>query len=164
MNFSEPVGDHNVIDFRPPDTNDRHPFEEEQAAPVIEPAIEHESEKDFGFEPQSEEPQIVAESVSPAGISNNAFEDTEPLEIPAGSSLPPSDDGLEEEIIALSGSQPSAPQKPLPDGISPEFVDAVARKVIEKISENVIRQLAWQVVPQIAESVLRDKTADRSNQ
>jgi hypothetical protein len=97
-----------------------------------------------------------------ATVPQHSFDDTEPLEIPPDASRP-SEDGLEEEIIALSGSglplssQQKEQQVQTADDISPEFVDAVARKVIEKISENVIRQLAWQVVPQIAESVLREK-------
>src|SRR5262249_49938497 len=124
-------------------------------------------EKSFNFDVPPE-PQIIAESVGMDRMSHSAFDDTEPLEIPPDSNRS-SADGLEEEIIALSGSgaplRPSVgePQHASEETISPEFVDAVARKVIERISENVIRQLAWQVVPQIAESVLREKMIEQSN-
>lgn len=42
--------------------------------------------------------------------------------------------------------------------MSPEFIEAVAQKVLEKISEVAVRDIAWRVVPQIAESVVREKT------
>ncbi len=45
-----------------------------------------------------------------------------------------------------------------PGEMSPEFIDAVAQKVLEKISEVAVRDIAWRVVPQIAESVVREKT------
>jgi len=168
MNFSEPLAETNVIDFRPSDTDLQPvPFEQTYADT---PEVENDHGNGFSFEASSEpEPQIVAESINATGTPQHSFDDTEPLEIPPDSSRP-SQDGLEEEIIALSGSgvplQQTQQQQQLhsQDDISPEFVDAVARKVIEKISENVIRQLAWQVVPQIAESVLREKAIERSDQ
>jgi len=161
MNFSEPLMESNVIDFRPPDGEHRPEYVEQ--VPAGEPAVENEWQKGLNFEsPTEPEPEIIAESMDAATVPQHSFDDTEPLEIPPDSTRP-SEDGLEEEIIALSGSglplssQQKEQQVQTADDISPEFVDAVARKVIEKISENVIRQLAWQVVPQIAESVLREK-------
>ena len=161
MTFSEPVTESNVIDFRPAEV-EHHPEYVEQS-PAEQPAAENGWANGFSVEPPTEpEPEIVAESMETAGVPQHSLDDSEPLEIPPDASRP-SEDGLEEEIIALRGSgQPLSSQQQVQkahvgDEISPEFVDAVARKVIEKISENVIRQLAWQVVPQIAESVLREK-------
>ncbi|MBA3806630.1 MAG: hypothetical protein H0X14_13075, partial [Acidobacteria bacterium] len=54
-----------------------------------------------------------------------------------------------------------APAQALPVGLitlsqlSPEVIDAIARRAVEQISERVVEQVAWEVVPELAELLIR---------
>jgi CheY-like chemotaxis protein len=39
--------------------------------------------------------------------------------------------------------------------LSPEVIDAIARRAVEQISERVIEDIAWEVVPQLAELIIK---------
>jgi CheY-like chemotaxis protein len=39
--------------------------------------------------------------------------------------------------------------------LSPEVIDAIARRAVEQISDRVIEEVAWEVVPQLAELLIR---------
>jgi hypothetical protein len=39
--------------------------------------------------------------------------------------------------------------------ISPEVIDAIARRVVELMSTSVIEQIAWEVVPQLSEALIK---------
>jgi CheY-like chemotaxis protein len=39
--------------------------------------------------------------------------------------------------------------------LSPEVIDAIARRAVEQISERVIEEVAWEVVPQLAELIIK---------
>lgn len=43
------------------------------------------------------------------------------------------------------------------DQLSPEMIDAVARRVVEMMSDKVVREIAWEVVPDLAELLIRKK-------
>ncbi|HEX8187504.1 MAG TPA: hypothetical protein VF586_04080, partial [Pyrinomonadaceae bacterium] len=43
------------------------------------------------------------------------------------------------------------------DQLSPEIIDAVARRVVEMMSDQVVREIAWEVVPELAELLVRRK-------
>jgi CheY-like chemotaxis protein len=38
--------------------------------------------------------------------------------------------------------------------MSPEVIDAIARRVVEQLSERVVEQIAWEVVPELAERLI----------
>ncbi|MEP7076493.1 MAG: response regulator [Acidobacteriota bacterium] len=80
------------------------------------------------------------------------------LEMPNAGAEARADLHQNDDVIGLDAPAP------VQQDLSPEFIEAVARKVIEKISENVIRQIAWQVVPQVADSVIREKARRESEQ
>ncbi len=42
-----------------------------------------------------------------------------------------------------------------PAQLSPEMVDAVARRVVELMSDTVVREIAWDVVPDLAEHLIK---------
>ncbi len=54
-----------------------------------------------------------------------------------------------------------APAQALPVGqitlsqLSPEVIDAIARRAVEQISERVVEEVAWEVVPELAELLIR---------
>lgn len=45
----------------------------------------------------------------------------------------------------------------LPEGFTPEVIDALARAVVGRLSEDVVRQVAREVVPKVAEGIVRDR-------
>lgn len=42
-----------------------------------------------------------------------------------------------------------------PEGLSPEVIDAIARRAVEQLSEKVVREIAWEVVPDLAELLIK---------
>ena len=41
------------------------------------------------------------------------------------------------------------------DQLSPEVIDAIARRAVEQLSERVVEQIAWEVVPELAELLIK---------
>jgi hypothetical protein len=41
--------------------------------------------------------------------------------------------------------------------LSPEVINAIARRVIEHMSDKVVREIAWEVVPDLSELMIRKK-------
>jgi CheY-like chemotaxis protein len=41
------------------------------------------------------------------------------------------------------------------DQLSPEVIDAIARRAVEQLSERVVEQIAWEVVPDLAELLIK---------
>ena len=39
--------------------------------------------------------------------------------------------------------------------LSPEMIDAIARRVVEHLSEKVVQEIAWEVVPHLAELLIK---------
>ena len=44
-----------------------------------------------------------------------------------------------------------------PGQLSPEMIDAVARRAVELMSERVVQEIAWEVVPALAERLIRQR-------
>ncbi|MDT5156206.1 MAG: hypothetical protein QOH51_563 [Acidobacteriota bacterium] len=43
------------------------------------------------------------------------------------------------------------------DQLSPEAIDAIARRVVELMSDHVVREIAWDVVPELAEALIKQR-------
>lgn len=48
--------------------------------------------------------------------------------------------------------------------LSPEVIDAIARRAVEQLSERVVQQIAWEVVPQLAELMIKRKLEEQESQ
>ena len=46
--------------------------------------------------------------------------------------------------------------------VSPEIIDAIARRAVELLSERVVREIAWEVVPQLAELLIKRRLDEES--
>jgi DNA-binding response OmpR family regulator len=165
------------IDFQPVEVEyapERVP-EPVQDQPAAEPVDTFWAEEPLSSEPEQasdyEEFRDYATDQEAAGSAPAAV-DASLLEIPASDASDAAEYLHEEDLVDLDTPQAVPTAQPTyeevaaatsevtgRDDLSPEFIEAVARKVIEKISENVIRQIAWQVVPQVADSVIREKIA-----
>ena len=48
--------------------------------------------------------------------------------------------------------------------LSPEMIDAIARRAVEQLSEKIVQQIAWEVVPQLAELMIKRKLEEKESQ
>ena len=70
-------------------------------------------------------------------------------------------------VVAPSGVGPSgvAPGGQIGvDQLSPEAIDAIARRAVEMLSEKAIQEIAWEVVPQLAELLIKRKLEEKESQ
>jgi CheY-like chemotaxis protein len=68
-------------------------------------------------------------------------------------------DGHEPVGAAVSSPPPpasAAPQITL-EQLSPDVIEAIARRVVEQLSAKVVEEIAWEVVPQLAELLIKRK-------
>jgi CRISPR/Cas system-associated protein Csm6 len=48
--------------------------------------------------------------------------------------------------------------------LSPEVIDAIARRAVEHLSARVVQEIAWEVVPQLAELLIKRKLEEKQSQ
>jgi CheY-like chemotaxis protein len=60
----------------------------------------------------------------------------------------------EAESSTAASAQPVAGKITL-EQLSPEVIDAIARRAVEQLSERVVEQIAWEVVPDLAELLIK---------
>jgi CheY-like chemotaxis protein len=47
--------------------------------------------------------------------------------------------------------------------LSPEIIDAIARRAVEQLSEKVVQEIAWEVVPQLAELMIKRQLEEKNS-
>ena len=47
--------------------------------------------------------------------------------------------------------------------LSPEVIDAIARRAVEQLSERAVQEIAWEVVPQLAELMIKRQLEEKSS-
>jgi len=72
------------------------------------------------------------------------------------------------EPLTAAAEPISAPLRPEGqislDQLSPEAIDAIARRAIEQLSEKVVQEIAWEVVPQLAELLIKRRLEEKESQ
>jgi CheY-like chemotaxis protein len=58
-------------------------------------------------------------------------------------------------VQSAPASVESAVRSVAPGDLSPEMIDAIARRAVELMSDKVIREIAWEVVPDLAELLIK---------
>ena len=48
--------------------------------------------------------------------------------------------------------------------LSPQMIDAIARRVVEMMSDKVVREVAWEVVPDLAELLIKKQLEEKESQ
>jgi CheY-like chemotaxis protein len=48
--------------------------------------------------------------------------------------------------------------------LSPEAIDAIAKRAVEHLSERVVQEIAWEVVPQLAELLIKRRLEEKESQ
>jgi len=69
-----------------------------------------------------------------------------------------------EPIVADQYSPtPSAAGEVSPQQLSPEMIDAIARRAVEQLSEKAVQEIAWEVVPQLAELLIKRQLEEKNS-
>jgi CheY-like chemotaxis protein len=112
------------------------------------------------------EPQVT-EAAAAVGASayqpevHSAFADTQEVPLPSAMT-PVSEVAVEPEPEpAFAEPEPVATAAPSStistDQLTPEMIDAIARRVVEMMSDKVVREIAWEVVPDLAELLIKQQ-------
>ena len=69
-----------------------------------------------------------------------------------------------QQSVQQYSPQPSVPSVPAsaPE-LSPEMIDAIARRAVEQLSEKVVQEIAWEVVPQLAELLIKRQLEEKNS-
>ena len=69
-----------------------------------------------------------------------------------------------EQIVPQYAAPPSVQSTPASgQELSPEMIDAIARRAVEQLSEKVIQEIAWEVVPQLAELLIKRQLEEKNS-
>ncbi len=111
----------------------------------------------------------------PETIPDVAFpsESAMPAEVAAPTTAPDEEPVTEHEL-SMATEAPAAEAVPAsivaqPEStdpglrLSPETIDAIARRTVEHLSEKVVREIAWEVVPELAELLIKQKLDEQSS-
>jgi CheY-like chemotaxis protein len=67
------------------------------------------------------------------------------------------------ETIHSAGGSAIAADQVSAEQLSPEVIDAIARRAVEHLSERVIQEIAWEVVPPLAELLIKRQLEEKSS-
>jgi hypothetical protein len=149
------------------DAHARADYEEAtvEAAPhaqeFIEPQVLSEGSR-TGFAPVEDESLAASEDHSAQGSASPAREDfSDDRQLAPTERL--QDDFQADKAPAETGGGESVPEVSAPHvtgqitlaQLSPEVIDAIARRAVEQLSERVVEQIAWEVVPDLAELLIK---------
>ena len=118
------------------------------------------------------QPSYASACGAPATISSEAATTTETLATPVAyervvdDEIEATDSQVETEPLAPPqySAQPSVQSAPASAAeLSPEMIDAIARRAVEQLSEKVIQEIAWEVVPQLAELLIKRQLEEKNS-
>jgi CheY-like chemotaxis protein len=106
-------------------------------------------EGDLPKTPAVAEASHVSESHAPEVMQSSASHAPEPF-APHGE---PSAAGY---VVSEGPTRVEEPARAT-DQLSPEGIDAIARRVVELMSDKVVREIAWEVVPELSELLIKQR-------
>jgi CheY-like chemotaxis protein len=69
----------------------------------------------------------------------------------------------EQSAHAVSAAAPVLSAPASAQELSPEMIDAIARRAVEQLSEKVVQEIAWEVVPQLAELLIKRQLEEKNS-
>ncbi|HKO97736.1 MAG TPA: hypothetical protein VJU86_12125 [Pyrinomonadaceae bacterium] len=69
---------------------------------------------------------------------------------------------FEGEAVRMVSAAPGGGSITL-EQLSPEAIDAIARRAVEMLSEKVVQEIAWEVVPQLAELLIKRQLEEKNS-
>lgn len=117
------------------------------------------SEPAFPEAPQSNAGAFV---VADAAVEH-VFEEVEIIPAPVERAEMPSAsvEEISEPAHADGGLAGTTPRQINLADVSPDVIDAIARRVVEQLSEKVVREIAWEVVPELSELLIKKKLDEK---
>jgi hypothetical protein len=99
----------------------------------------------------------------PYGVQTSGVTEIEPYEAAAVPEFTP------DPVPVFGGTETPSADTPQPqpatsitsDQLSPEMIDAIARRAVEMMSDKVIREIAWEVVPDLAELLIKRQLEEK---
>jgi CheY-like chemotaxis protein len=161
-----------VLDLEQDETSDIH-FQEPQVSatasmrafvePRVSEAVRSAGSQDFAYQTQLQN----EEASSYVATEALAYED-QVHEVAYGEPVPVYEAQEESPIVAAVPAAPlannSAPASGLTaDSLSPELIDAIARRAVELLSEKVVQDIAWDVVPVLAELLIKRRLEEKES-
>ncbi|HKP47969.1 MAG TPA: response regulator [Pyrinomonadaceae bacterium] len=64
---------------------------------------------------------------------------------------------------APAATQPAISTENIKAELSPEMIDAIAKRAVEQLSEKVVQEIAWEVVPQLAELMIKRQLDEKNS-
>ena len=124
-------------------------------APAYEPAPAYEAAPAYESMPSRSfvEPQI-SEAPSYQSEVHDSFADTQEITYAAVAEPEPEVESAPESVSPVAPVA-AVPAPVTPGELSPEIIDAIARRAVELMSDKVIREIAWEVVPDLAELLIK---------
>jgi CheY-like chemotaxis protein len=84
----------------------------------------------------------------------------EPAPVPLADPAPEPVPVFNESELPIAGSTPPATSINAAQ-LSPELIDAIARRAVELMSDKVVREVAWEVVPDLAELLIKRQLEEK---
>jgi hypothetical protein len=118
------------------------------------------------------QPSYASAYGTPATISSEPAPSTDTLTAPVtyervvDDEIEPTVSQVETEPLAPPqySAQPLVQATPVSaQELSPEMIDAIARRAVEHLSEKVIQEIAWEVVPQLAELLIKRQLEEKNS-
>ena len=138
------------------------------AASAYEPSYQPETSYQPSYQPATHEPDTYSPFAETQEVPyETASTETSAYETP---SVPPE---LTPDPVPVFGetefpiadtphaAATAAAQSFTADQLSPEMIDAIARRAVELMSDKVIREIAWEVVPDLAELLIKRQLEER---
>jgi hypothetical protein len=133
----------------------------DDATEVAEPAYAATPVRPF-VEPEVREAVAAAASAYESPYQpqvHSSFEDTQEVpyaaEVQDVAVIEPEPEVMFTEPEPVAAAAPSAAVAV--EGLTPEMIDAIARRVVEMMSDKVVREVAWEVVPDLAELIIKQQ-------
>ncbi len=114
----------------------------------------------------------AADFVEAEMIEAEPFVEAAPLEEPEAEAeaaaplmVEPQAAAIITEPVIEAGSPPPTPAGQITLAqLSPEVIEAIARRAVEQLSERVVQEIAWEVVPQLAELLIKQRLEEEKKQ
>jgi len=133
-------------------------FVEPEITPAVSPEVESYS---YASEPEVKVPESYEHTFEMSPISEPETYAAEPQSF--------STQEVEEAPVTVAPEPSSsveshaAPQMTAGQ-LSPEMIDAIARRAVELMSDKVVREIAWEVVPDLAELLIKRQLEEKESQ
>jgi CheY-like chemotaxis protein len=147
LELDDEMGDAASADYQPAPAYEPAPSYESspvyEATPAYEPAAAYEAAPARAFV----EPQVTEAPPSYQPEIHDSFADTQEVNYAVAEPEP--------KVESVPAAVKSAAASVAVGDLSPEMIDAIARRAVELMSDKVIREIAWEVVPDLAELLIK---------